>query len=105
MLGGHLILWDAKVVIEFPHGATILLPSATITHSNIPIQDDETRVSFVQFCSGGLFRWVDNGFQTEAQLEENDPIQYAEMMAKKGVRWKEGLEMFSTMKELSADLE
>jgi hypothetical protein len=26
--GGHLVLWDMKLVIEFPPGSTILIPSA-----------------------------------------------------------------------------
>jgi hypothetical protein len=28
--GGHLILWDLKLVIEFPVGALVLIPSATL---------------------------------------------------------------------------
>ncbi|KAJ7747100.1 hypothetical protein B0H14DRAFT_3514146 [Mycena olivaceomarginata] len=28
--GGHLVLWDCKLVIEFPPGCTILVPSAAI---------------------------------------------------------------------------
>ncbi|TDL13852.1 hypothetical protein BD410DRAFT_817258 [Rickenella mellea] len=35
--GGHLVLWDLKMIIEFPAGSTILIPSATIRHSNIPV--------------------------------------------------------------------
>ncbi|KAF7970728.1 hypothetical protein HWV62_23180 [Athelia sp. TMB] len=79
-LGGHLILWDLKTVVEFPPGSTILIPSATIRHSNTPIQKDETRYSFTQYAAGGLFRWVEHGFQTErartvgwsrAQLEDD----------------------------------
>ncbi|KAJ7790243.1 hypothetical protein B0H14DRAFT_3501918, partial [Mycena olivaceomarginata] len=58
-LGGHLILWDLKMVIEFPAGALILLPSATIAHSNVPVQDGDERISFTQFSLGGLFRYVD----------------------------------------------
>jgi hypothetical protein len=32
--GGHLILWDLKLIICFPPGSTILIPSALIRHSN-----------------------------------------------------------------------
>ncbi|KAG6888718.1 hypothetical protein C0992_007677 [Termitomyces sp. T32_za158] len=35
--GGHLILWDLGLYVEFPLGALILLPSATISHSNVPV--------------------------------------------------------------------
>ncbi|KAJ7869744.1 hypothetical protein B0H14DRAFT_2571680 [Mycena olivaceomarginata] len=62
--GGHLILWDLRLVIRFPPGSTILIPSALIRHSNVPIQDYEYRGSFVQYTAGGLFRWVRNGFRT-----------------------------------------
>ncbi|KAJ7023089.1 hypothetical protein C8F04DRAFT_1271727 [Mycena alexandri] len=44
--GGHLILWDCKLILEFPPGTTILIPSATIFHSNIPIGPGERRYSF-----------------------------------------------------------
>ncbi|KAJ7787778.1 hypothetical protein B0H14DRAFT_2537226, partial [Mycena olivaceomarginata] len=68
--GGHLILWDLKLVVEFPHGALILLPSTTVAHSNVPVQPDEERVSFTQFTAGGIFHYVDNGCQTVEQLVE-----------------------------------
>ncbi|KAF8144515.1 hypothetical protein K438DRAFT_1922373 [Mycena galopus ATCC 62051] len=60
--GGHLVLWDLKLVVEFPAGALILLPSATIAHSNVPVQPGEERASFTQFSAGGIFRYIDNGF-------------------------------------------
>ncbi|KAJ7033072.1 hypothetical protein C8F04DRAFT_1210942 [Mycena alexandri] len=66
--GGHLVLWDLKLVIEFPPGALILLPSATIAHSNVPVADGEERVSFTQFSAGGIFRYIDNGCQTVEEL-------------------------------------
>ncbi|KAJ7186358.1 hypothetical protein B0H12DRAFT_1246694 [Mycena haematopus] len=68
--GGHLILWDAKLVVDFPAGALILLPSATIAHSNVPVEQGE-RISFTQFSAGGLFRFVDNGFRTQEQLADD----------------------------------
>ncbi|KAJ7745014.1 hypothetical protein DFH07DRAFT_776918 [Mycena maculata] len=50
--GGHLVLWDLKLVVEFPHGALILIPSATIAHSNVPVQAGKQRLSFTQFTPG-----------------------------------------------------
>ncbi|KAK0492854.1 hypothetical protein EDD18DRAFT_1079102, partial [Armillaria luteobubalina] len=39
--GVHLILWELKLFIQFPHGATIFIPSTTIMHSNTaPVQGD-----------------------------------------------------------------
>ncbi|KAF9076935.1 hypothetical protein BDP27DRAFT_1414065 [Rhodocollybia butyracea] len=49
--GGHIILWDLKLVLEFPPGATIILPSALIRHSNIPIRKGETRISVTQYTA------------------------------------------------------
>lgn len=99
-LGGHIILWDAKVVIEFPSGSTILIPSATVAHSNLPIAPDEERASFTQYCAGGIFRWVDNGCRTESKLAEEDPEEYERICGLKGERWQMGLSLYSTLEEL-----
>ncbi|KAJ7777820.1 hypothetical protein DFH07DRAFT_1035958, partial [Mycena maculata] len=98
--GGHLVLWDLRLGIEFLPGALILLPSATVAHSNVPVQDNEERVSFTQFSAGGIFRYVDNGCQTVDELAENDPEEYERLMALKATRWEEGLKLFSTITEL-----
>jgi hypothetical protein len=50
-LGGHLILFELKLVIEFPVGCTILIPSGGITHANTDIQPGEVRHSLIQFCA------------------------------------------------------
>ncbi|KAJ3712060.1 hypothetical protein C8R42DRAFT_545618, partial [Lentinula raphanica] len=63
--GGHLVLWDLGLIIRFPPGSTILFPSALITHSTIPIQEHETRFAMIQYSSGGLFRWRENGFKSD----------------------------------------
>ncbi|KAJ7748092.1 hypothetical protein B0H16DRAFT_1319991, partial [Mycena metata] len=98
--GGHLVLWDLKLVIEFPPGALILLPSATVAHSNVPVADGEERVSFTQFSAGGIFRYVDNGCQTVEELQQNDPPEYERLTARMGARWEEGLNLLSTIDEL-----
>lgn len=61
--GGHLVLPDLKLAIEFPAGSTILIPSALFTHYNVPIGLQETRRSITQFSAGGIFRWINYGFQ------------------------------------------
>ncbi|PBK80467.1 hypothetical protein ARMGADRAFT_949646 [Armillaria gallica] len=68
--GGHLVLWDLKLVIEFPLGTLILIPSVLLEHSNVPIREGETHYSFTQFSAAGLFRWVDNGYCSDKDLEE-----------------------------------
>ncbi|KAJ7748710.1 hypothetical protein B0H14DRAFT_2406021 [Mycena olivaceomarginata] len=101
-LGRHLVLWDLKLVVEFPAGALILLPSATVAHSNIPVQDGDEHVSFPQFTAGGLFRYMDYGFRTEAELAAEDPAEYERVMGRREGRWREGLNLFSTVAELAA---
>ena len=63
--GGHLVIWDLGLVIEFPSGSLIFLPSAILRHSNIPVQENESRHSFTQYTAGGLFRWAECGFQSQ----------------------------------------
>lgn len=98
--GGHLILWDLKIYIQFPPGSLILIPSATIAHSNTPIQGHESRASFTQYCGGGLFRYVKNGLMTETALKTKNPAKYAQMQAEKAGQWAFGLSCFSTLDEL-----
>lgn len=63
--GGHIVLWELGLIIEFPPGATILLPSALITHFNTTVSVGETRMSVVRYSAGGLFTWVANGCQPQ----------------------------------------
>ena len=101
--GGHLILWECGLVIEFPPGASIIIPSAVVSHSNAAIQPHETRYSFTQYAAGGLFRWVEHGFQNEASYAQGSSA--AELAAEKVRREKRknfGLSLFSTMDELRA---
>jgi hypothetical protein len=48
--GGHLILWDLGRVIEFPPGATILIPSILL-FSIARIQPGERRYSMTQYIA------------------------------------------------------
>ncbi|KAJ8473445.1 hypothetical protein ONZ45_g16297 [Pleurotus djamor] len=60
--GGHLVLWELGIVLRYPAGSTVLIPSALIHHSNLPIHPGERRYSITQYSAGGLFRWVENGY-------------------------------------------
>lgn len=91
------------IVVEFPPSSLICVPSASVEHSNSPIAKDEERASFTLFCAGGLFRWVDNGFRTEKQLEEQDSDEYARMCARKTGRWKDGLALLRKYEDIVID--
>jgi hypothetical protein len=88
-------------VIRFPPGSTLLIPSALVRHSNVPIRAHETRSSITQYTAGGLFRWVRNGcktdeaFQCSASKEEK-----AARAAEDAQRWEEGVKMFSVVDDL-----
>lgn len=101
--GGHLILWDAKLIIEFPAGSTIFIPSATLSHSNIPIQSGERRASFTQYTAGGLFRWIDNEFKTDVQLQRA-PAAYRRILAERDGAWMKGLTILPTIQEPVANV-
>ncbi|THU87845.1 hypothetical protein K435DRAFT_821824 [Dendrothele bispora CBS 962.96] len=99
--GGHLILWDLKLVVEFPPGSLIFIPSGVCLHSNVPIGTSETRYSFAQFTPSSLFRWVDQGFQTKKEYltscSEEDMKRDSEQSQR---RWKMGLELLTSVSEL-----
>lgn len=100
--GGHLILWDLGLVIDFPAGSTALIPSALVLHSNTSIGDEETRFSIVQYAAGGLFRWVNNGLMTDKQKQEGMVVDEQEEELEAGVNWRKAMGMFTRVSELQA---
>lgn len=103
--GGHLVLGQLRLVIEFPPGSTILIPSATVLHGNTPIQENETRMSVTQYAAGGLFRWVRYGFQSEKTLKKDHPDLVSELNSLKPTAWKAALDSYSTLSSLHRDRE
>ncbi|KAL0568607.1 hypothetical protein V5O48_013380 [Marasmius crinis-equi] len=96
--GGHLVLFDLKLVIEFPPGTTIFIPSSVLCHANTTIQPGEERYSLVHFSAGSLFRWVEQGFQAANLYWKTRTA--AEKAWKSAERWRSGLAMFSTLQQL-----
>ncbi|KAJ7933004.1 hypothetical protein B0H13DRAFT_2262975 [Mycena leptocephala] len=97
-VGGHLILWNLKLVIRFPPGSTVLIPSAIIRHSNVPVGAHKRRYSFTQYTVGGLFRWIRNGYRTDEGFEQSaTPAEKAARKADDSRRWEAGVAMYSTV--------
>lgn len=96
--GGHLILWDLRLVIRFPPGSTIFIPSAILRHSNVSIQHGEKRFSFTQYTAAGIFRFVYNGFRTEKAVNESalPKAERVQRARERADRWAEGMEMYKT---------
>lgn len=93
--GGELVLWNLGLIIRFPSGCTILLPSALIAHSNLPIQPGERRYSITQYSAAALSRFVENGFRNDVDiLDGKDPQAKADLLAARKLRWKEALRKY-----------
>ncbi|KAI0366148.1 hypothetical protein BV20DRAFT_952880 [Pilatotrama ljubarskyi] len=96
--GGHLLLWDLGLMVEFPPGALVLIPSAILRHSNTTVRPHERRYSFTQYSAGGLFRWVECGFKTQSTFYA-EGSEYALSGAQ---RWTRDVGLWSTWDELRA---
>ena len=99
-LVGHLVLYDPKLIIEFPPGSTILIPSAYLHHGNTHIQDGEKRFALTQYSAGGLFRWLDYGNQTETNLKSQNPAGLDVIRELAEVRWQNGIGLYNTVEGL-----
>ncbi|KAG6836297.1 hypothetical protein H0H93_009390 [Arthromyces matolae] len=112
-LGGHFVLWDLGLIIRFPPGATILIPSALLTHSNLQVYHDpltgkpQERFSFTQYSAGPLFQYIDNGFSLQtprshikgAARKAADALRNLEGLS----RWAKGLGLFRVTKSRSSE--
>ncbi|KAL0573748.1 hypothetical protein V5O48_008209 [Marasmius crinis-equi] len=101
--GGHLVLWDLKLIIEFPPGYTIFIPSAVVCHLNTTIQPGEDRFSFTMYTAGELFRWAEHGYQTETDYKKTK--QAKTDVPLNATRWARGMDLFSSMEELKTGFE
>lgn len=99
--GGHLILWDLQMVIEFPPGSTILIPSAILRHSNAALAgENERRYALIQYSAGGLFRWVECGHRSQKDFFAAG----RKFLLNGRQRWERGVAMFSKWSDLKEKL-
>jgi hypothetical protein len=102
--GEHLALLQLGLIVEFPPGSTVLIPSSTVTHGNLPIAPHERRTSLVHFTPGGLFRWVEYSFHTEGNFKAEDHEGFNAIWAKRiAVHLDWAMDMFSKVQELEKD--
>jgi len=83
--GSRFVMWDCKLVIQFP-------PGTIVTHSNIPITSHKKQYSFTQYTAGALFQWVDNRFKMNENLYKRmtqDQMEQAQFANQQ--QWKFGL--------------
>jgi hypothetical protein len=101
--GGHLVLREYKLILEFPPCVTILLPSAMVTHGNVPIGPGEHRISVTQYTEGGLFQWVEYGFKPASEYKATRAN--TRLVSQEGEgRWKKNIDLFSKLSDLPIKL-
>ena len=81
--GGHFVLPELKLAIEFPPGSILAFPSAVLAHGNLPVKSGERRFSFTQYAAGGWFHWVEFNHQTSDKLKETNPTLHGILTSKK----------------------
>ncbi|KAL1658174.1 hypothetical protein GGG16DRAFT_67121 [Schizophyllum commune] len=102
-LGGHLVIEPLRVVIRFPPGSSILVPSAMLMHCNTPIAPHERRYTITQYTAGAIFRFVEHGFQSNKQFYSAlTPDQLAAAIASDKARAAEGRARLSKLPDLVA---
>ena len=95
--GGHLALRELGLVIEFPPGATVLIPSAVLTHHNTKLPEGVKRYSFTQYAAGSLFSYIENGMRSSQDVTKDAKLSLLEMnrhVEARRERWGQGLALF-----------
>ena len=100
--GGHIILWEYRLIVRFPPGSTICIPSATVTHSNVQVARGEVRMSFTQYTAAGLFRWAACKFQSMQDFSKNHPEEKQRMDDSVEKRVEDGLRLYMKASDLRA---
>jgi hypothetical protein len=98
--GGHLILFDYGLVIEFPPGSTAQILSGCVRHGNTQILPGEKRFSMIQYMAGGLWRHVAYGFRLTDQLSKTEVDDFERTASS---RLQEVVSLFSTITSVVKD--
>lgn len=93
-------MFDFKLFFKFPSGTTVLLSSAGLRHGNTRLAGGDKRYSFTQYCSGGLIRWVANGYRLVGPIPDDEREQIDAAM---GEGWEAQLERLSNWNNLLRD--
>ncbi|KAJ7925408.1 hypothetical protein B0H13DRAFT_1863243 [Mycena leptocephala] len=94
-LGGHLVLWDLKLVIRFPPGSTILIPSAIIRHSNVPWVSTNTAFRSRNTQQADSFAGSAMVSKRMRHFRVCEPSEKAARRAEDSARWEKGVAMYS----------
>jgi hypothetical protein len=86
--GGHIVLHDLGFVCEVAPGSLSLIPSATVTHSNIGIGSEEARFAITAYTPASYFQFFEEGF---GPVHKRSAIQNKELGDQ---RWRKGTARF-----------
>lgn len=98
--GGHIVLHEAMRIVEVRPGRGLIFPSACITHETIPIDESETRRGFTAYSAAGLWRFIDQGCQSQAAWKSKAPDAEHQHKQEGHRRWENGVSKFMTLAEL-----
>ncbi|KAG6809041.1 hypothetical protein H0H92_001827 [Tricholoma furcatifolium] len=103
--GAHFIFYELNLAVEYPSGMSLALPSAILPHGNTPIQPGENRFSVMQYCAGGLVRWMEYGQVTAKKLcsTQQGRTRREQIDGPPRSRWMGLLSLFSKFEELEED--
>ncbi|KAJ3561190.1 hypothetical protein NP233_g10347 [Leucocoprinus birnbaumii] len=83
---GLFIIHNLRLIIEFPPASCILIPSAYLWHSNIPIHPEDERASITFYTPNVLYQFIDNDFTLEKDLELKNNALYKHNQFLKTIR-------------------
>jgi hypothetical protein len=98
---GELILWTEKKVINFPVGATFLMPR-WLPYSFTSVESPGFQMILTQTCDNALCEYVTNGFSSDFEINQQ------ERSAARGSRKQEaatGANLYGTLAEFDARYE
>ena len=86
-VSGHIVLHEAKIILELNPRDVVFLLSSTITHEIIPISKEQSnahRHTIVHYTAGGLYQWLWDGrklhkFVTEKMSKDQGKERFKEM--------------------------
>jgi hypothetical protein len=95
---GELILWSERTVVNFPVGATILLPE-WMPYSFTSVESPGYQMIFSQTCDQGLCEYVQNDFSGEFAVVEPTTEE-----SRRKILWdaRAGASLYGTLNELDS---
>ncbi|KAJ7437062.1 hypothetical protein B0H11DRAFT_2255625 [Mycena galericulata] len=99
---GKLILWQHRIVLDFPPGSTFIFPAGVVGYSFTEVEKPGWQMIVTQSCSAGLHGFVANGFDDRYVREPRFPTRQA-AVADRVKRAREAVALYPTVSEFDAE--